>query len=493
MVQREKEGRMKRNSILNSDKKPLEEKFLSSLLLSAVGDSLGWPLEFKKYKPKKRIESFIRWKKLVGGKWWGYIDEILPGEYSDDTQLTLSVARSITSNGDFDPDYFAYLELPLWLNYERGGGKSTKSAVRNLLKKRTVWFTNFYKTKEINYLNAGANGAAMRNLPIALVNIDNEERFIRDTFKNSLITHGHPRAMIGSLLIGAAQIYLIKEEPSFKMFDYIEHLLNKAYCFIKNNKTEEISTWLSVIKNKYKINFCEEFRKYTNEAKDFIQKIPDYLPKKDEEYYSFTKANTLKFKGSGISTTCVAIYLFMKYLSHPKEALINAANFVGSDTDTIASFVGSLIGSYTGTSVDMKLKELISKLQDKEYFIKIAKILWEIYSNKIESSEINRKIEKKESYLKILAWEIGLHELFWEALKEGDRVIHPVLGKGTIEHKTIRKIPKRNDYVAKIFKIKFDCGQTAYFHSRVSKEGTVSGSIAKEIEKNIKADNFFIF
>jgi len=454
----------------------LLEKFKASLILSAVGDSLGWPLEFKTQKPKKEVDSFIKWKKIVGGKWWGYEDEIYPGEYSDDTQLTLAVARSIKVNKEFDPDYFAYLELPLWLDYERGGGKSIKSAAKNLLKKKPAWFKNFYKIKEIDYFHTGANGAAMRNLPIALVNIDNEEGFIFNTFKNSIITHGHPRAIIGSLLIGASQIYLLKnEEPSPKMLDYIEDLLNKAYHLLKDRQDKEISNWLEEIKNEYKVDYPENFRKYINEAKEFIQKIPDYLSKKDEEYYSFTKANTPEFKGSGISTTCVAIYVFMKYLNHVEKALINAANFVGSDTDTIANFVGSLIGAYKGFSIDNKLKELINNLQDKDYLIKIAEYLWNIYSGQVESSKNQRKIERKDSFSKIRDWEKSLRKL--STLKDGDIINHPVLGKGSIECKIIKEIPKKQDYVVKIFKIKFDCGQTAYFHLRVSK---------KEIESIVK-------
>lgn len=461
----------------------LLEKFEAALFFSAIGDSLGWPLEFKKKKLKKRIESFIKWKKLIGGRWWGYEDEILPGEYSDDTQLTLSIARSIRSNGEFDANYFAYLELPLWLHYERGGGKSIKSAARNLLKKKSFWFANFYKTKEIDYFNAGANGAAMRNIPIALVNINNEKRFIIDTIKNALITHGHPRAIIGSLLIGAAQIYLLKNISIDKLLEYILHILNTSSQTIKTINDNKITTWLREVEKKGKINFCQEFDKYLKEASEFIRKIPEYLNKNENTYYNFTKANTPAYKGSGISTTCVAIYMFIKFLEQPKEALIRAANFIGSDTDTIASFVGSLIGSYFGKSVNSKFTELSEQLQDRDYFTKIAHTLWRIYSKKIEIQESSQKIEKLESYLKILAWEFGLHELFWEILQEGDRVIHPVLGKGTIEYKVIKKIAKREDYVAKIFKIKFDCGQTAYFHSRVSKEGTVSKSIAKEIEK----------
>jgi len=463
----------------------LFEKFKASLLLSAVGDSLGWPLEFRKKKPKSKIESFIKWKKLVGGKWWGYLDEIAPGEYSDDTQLTLSVARSIRSNGEFDPSYFAYLELPLWLNYERGGGKSIKSAARNLLKKKTLWFTNFYKTKEINYFNAGANGAAMRNLPIALVNMDKEERFIHDTIKNSLITHGHPRAIIGSLLIGAAQIYLLKNNSTIHLLEYINHILSKSDQEIKHPHDRDISNWLAEINKNLSFDFSKKFNKYIREAVEFINNIPKFLNKEDKDYYSFVKATEPSFKGSGISTTCAAIYMFLKYLDHPDEGLINAVNFVGTDTDTIASFIGSLIGAYLGTSVNQKLKELQDKIQDKNYFIKVAENLWKIYIGETKTIEAQRGTGKTESYLKILAWEIGLHELFWEALKEGDRVIHPTLGKGTIEYKTIKKIRKRDDYVVKIFKIRFDCGQTAYFHSRVSKEGIVSESLAKEAEKGL--------
>ncbi|SHF22149.1 ADP-ribosylglycohydrolase [Thermoanaerobacter uzonensis DSM 18761] len=474
---------MKQLSLFDVNNKFLE-KFQASLVFSGVGDSLGWPLEFSTSKPKKKIESFVKWKKKIGGRWWGYEEEIEPGEYSDDTQLMLSVARSIKSNGEFDPTYFAYLELPLWLNYERGGGKSIKSAAQNIIKREAFWFRNFYKTKEVQYLNAGANGAAMRNLPIALVNVNNEKRFIVDSIKNSLITHGHPRAILGSLIIGAAQIYLLKynPDPIQELFKYIFYILHESVALIENSQDKEIAIWLKEVKNRYKVNIEKDFEKYFKEAQEFIQRIPDYLAKQDEEYYSFIKANNPSFKGSGISTTCAAIYMFIKYLRNPYEALINTANFVGSDTDTIASFVGSLIGAYFGFSVDPKLKELEARLQDREYIIKIGNNLWKTYTGDIEISESLLKVEKKESYLKILAWEIGLHELFWEALKEGDRVIHPTLGKGTIERKVIKQIPRKKDYVAKLFKIKFDCGQTAFFHSRVStKNGLVLESMAREI------------
>src|SRR6266853_2975960 len=170
------ERSLKQNSI------PSLDRFQGAMLCSTVGDALGWPTEFLKpdgnHKPpfELPVHDFVQWKKLVGGRWWGYEQKIAPGEYSDDTQLTLAVARCITEDGEFEPERFAYEELPLWLQYERGGGKSVKTAARKLIGKNASWLRNFYKQGDLNYKNAGANGAAMRNLPIALVSVGDELR-----------------------------------------------------------------------------------------------------------------------------------------------------------------------------------------------------------------------------------------------------------------------------------------------------------------------------
>src|SRR6266702_5785487 len=164
----------KRNGI------PSLDKFEGSLLCSTIGDALGWPTEFLKpvygHEPQFHlpVKDFVSWKKLVGGKWWGYEERIEQGEYSDDTQLTLAVARSIAETGQFEPERFAYEELPLWLQYERGGGRSVKTAARKLIGKNASWLRNFYKQNDLNYRSAGANGAAMRNLPISLVSVRNK-------------------------------------------------------------------------------------------------------------------------------------------------------------------------------------------------------------------------------------------------------------------------------------------------------------------------------
>lgn len=167
-----------------------ETKYKGSIKLSAIGDAMGWITEFEKSQQSlkdkfgtERIENFYTWKKTVGGRFYGFIDTIKAGSYSDDTQLLLAVARSIKKDGHLDHNYFAKIELANWLDYARGGGRTVKTAANKISRKSTNWFNNFYNFKvngeNYDYKESGANGAAMRVLPIALANLGNTEKIKR--------------------------------------------------------------------------------------------------------------------------------------------------------------------------------------------------------------------------------------------------------------------------------------------------------------------------
>jgi ADP-ribosylglycohydrolase len=96
-----------------------------ALFGAAVGDALGWPIE----GPSRRVGgtarvqprlAFAEWTRREGGAWAAHEEEIAPGSYSDDTQLILSLTRSLARE-----DWYQHLtrfELPFWLMYQRGGG-----------------------------------------------------------------------------------------------------------------------------------------------------------------------------------------------------------------------------------------------------------------------------------------------------------------------------------------------------------------------------------
>jgi ADP-ribosylglycohydrolase len=432
------------------------------------------------------VKDFVSWEKLVGGKWWGYDERIEQGEYSDDTQLTLAVARSIAESGQFEPERFAYEELPLWLQYERGGGRSVKTAARRLVGKSTDWQSNFYKQRNLDYKTAGANGAAMRNLPIALVNVDLESCLIKDSFLNSIITHGHPRAILGAILFALAVKYALTASqgiPIASLVEYLREGMNNIGKVIAGD--DRISLWIRKWEQeKEGQSFRQTFKQTYLEALGYLKSIDQYVNAEAKSYYTFVGALEPLTKGSGLATVCVAIYLFLKYLEEPEAALIIAVNMLGSDTDTIGVFLGSLLGAYHGMKVVPT--HLFTRVQDRDYLLKTAKRLHSIAAGEKENfTAENKVIQRTDAYFRILAWEMGLHEMFWDALREGGIVVHPALGRGTITKQEVKPI-KRDGYVAKLIHLKFDCGQSCIFHSRVEHNEKVSESLAQEVARALQ-------
>ena len=94
-----------------------------ALLAFAAGDALGWPQEMPRNTPRHsakgvHVVEFEGWTRRRGGRFQPFEEAILPGEYSDDTQLTLAIARSRTNHGSAWWKAFTRAELPLWTLYD---------------------------------------------------------------------------------------------------------------------------------------------------------------------------------------------------------------------------------------------------------------------------------------------------------------------------------------------------------------------------------------
>lgn len=474
---------------------PPVEKFQGALLLSAIGDALGWPTEFLKTPNGHRlpfelpVRSFVGWHKLVGGKWWGYDQYIEPGTYSDDTQLALAIARSITDEGEFDTERFAYEELPLWLQYEQGGGRSVKTAAHKLIGKNANWLNNFYRQDKLDYREAGANGAAMRNLPIALADVTDEPKIITDSFLNAIITHGHPRAILGTIVFALAINYALTRQVITveDMQQYLHDHMSRIGKIVDTD--DRVGSWIyhwNRAARGEKKPFRQVFLATYNECLGFLKNIQPHLKSDDAAYYTVVGALNPETKGSGLSTVCSAIYLFLKYLTEPVKALTVAANIYGSDTDTISVFLGALLGAYHGLSVIPK--QWREQVQDQDYIVETATRLHSIAAHEPQNYKLLQKLsERRDAYFRILAWEIGLHDMFWDALGEGGIVVHPTLGQGIIAEKIERPI-KREGYTVKLIHIQFDSGQTCMFHSRVRNNEQVSESLTQDLITALQDD-----
>ena len=150
---------------------PRLDKAEGALLALAAGDALGWPQEMPRniqgdLRPQAQLE-FRQWTRRSGGRFQPYEEPIHPGDYSDDTQLTLAVARCRTKYATSWWKALTRIEIPLWTLYERGGGGATKRAANAWIEGTPPWKSK--RTDQVRrYFNAGGNGVAMRVLPHAL-------------------------------------------------------------------------------------------------------------------------------------------------------------------------------------------------------------------------------------------------------------------------------------------------------------------------------------
>ena len=441
-----------------------ETKYKGSIKLAAIGDALGWITEFEKSSENLQskygsnyITSFHNWKKNVGGRFNGYVDSIKAGSYSDDTQLLLAVARSIKKDGIIDQEYFSKTELPNWLLYSRGAGRTIKNAARKIERKSAKWNNNFFTFKAgkttIDYRESGANGAAMRILPIALANFGDPDKIKKEIFANSIITHGHPRAIIGAMLYGYAIDTILRFNPeNFKYTAFLTELGKDIHTklsipFIAESKFMQ---WEYEWNKKAEKSFRELFEDILSEAQEYLRYTYKLIANNISDLEALSKLGCYKneTKGSGTSTVIAGIFLACKYSKEPLKGIEQAVNSIGTDTDSIAAFAGGLIGALHGQEI---IPSKWKSVQDFDYLDKVSDKLLEISENSTTLSNIKYNKELK-----------SLNKINFDNFKEYERVNFSPLGVGTIMEVNRQKTLTKGKFNL-ILKVDFEIGQSCVF------------------------------
>lgn len=442
-----------------------ETRYKNSIQLSAIGDSLGWMTEFEKSKDSikekygvSEIDSFYKWEKYVGGRFNGYLDRIKGGSYSDDTQLLLSVARSIQPNGDIDNVYFSKTELPSWLKYARGAGRTIKNAAKKIERKSATWNNNFFNFKAgkttIDYRESGANGAAMRILPISLANHNDFDKIKENIFANSIVTHGHPRAIVGAILYGLAiDVMLDQKVKSFNYQSYLTELGKDLESKLMLNFINKplfkswILKWNKSSENDFMLIYNETVQEALNSLRDVFKFIRDGKDTKSSLIHFGCYAPSTK--GSGISTVIGGVYLAIKHFQNPEQAILEAVNSIGTDTDSVAAFAGGL----TGCLYDIEIiPDKWKNVQDSLYLNSIAQNLFRISNN----GSLDLTKEEFELNLK------SLNEISSDEYLENEEIFFNPLGKGIITNIDRQKTLTSGKYNL-IIDVDFKIGQTCKF------------------------------
>lgn len=186
------------------DRDRLRDKFRGCLLGLAVGDALGAPLEFL-----ARDEIAARYgtlQDMIGGGWL----ETRPGEFTDDTQMAIAIARSIVRRKEVDPADIATLFVEWFDSRPKDIGNTTIRSLRYLAE-GIAWSEAGSRTLDDLGGSAPSNGSLMRSAPIALACRRDGEELIRSSIDVSRITHADPRACWSCVSLNRAIAALISE------------------------------------------------------------------------------------------------------------------------------------------------------------------------------------------------------------------------------------------------------------------------------------------
>lgn len=375
----------------------------ASALWAAYGDALGFITELADEKKAVRwragtdkIEKAIPWQRKIGG-FNGVLIRFPAGSYSDDTQLRLATSRAISDGGFFDVAAFAKVELPVWSCYALGAGRGTKAATSNLTKKNIQWNTNFFKASKDgrDYIESGGNGAAMRIQPHvwAMAKKSSFDEIAKNVVRNSIVTHGHPHAIIGAVF-HALCLYetLINERiPEPQQW---ESLLDDAstYCFNSVTNDQDIATfWLPEWERRASTAFHLEVSNVLTECKDIMKLVITGVSGHHayEQIVADSGAADPSRRGMGTLTAILALAIAYLHRNEPIQALLVAVNCLKTDTDTIATMAGALLGPVNKSS---QLYEVQDQLLIREEANKLVDI-----------SE--GKISRKFQYPSLLTWQ----------------------------------------------------------------------------------------
>jgi ADP-ribosyl-[dinitrogen reductase] hydrolase len=311
----------------------MRDRFRASFLGIAVGDAMGMPVEMMTAEEIARATD--------GKGVTGFIDPLQtkikgtrslpPGTTTDDTQLTLAVARSLIECRRFDMTDQARKLVQAWADTKFGWGRATKGAAEEI----GQWFLSDGQKGRHPEAPAPApstdgegcgNGVAMKVAPLALRHAavhgsDKDEPLLSEVMELGLMTHGDPRASIAAAALAKA---------------YVLCASGAAATLAGVGIIDRVTDTALILESRYRFY------------------------RANEDTFSSALLWAKKCLGSAavlrnqVGTACFALesvaFAIGTFCRHPADfraGVLEAVN-AGGDADTTASMVGGLIGANLG-------------------------------------------------------------------------------------------------------------------------------------------------
>lgn len=289
------------------------DRYRGTLIWGASGDALGRPGEGRTASQIRerygRLENFRRWRGWRRGP---------IGTVTDDTQMSMCVAKSIIDTGRVDPDDLTE-QFVDWLPSGRGVGRATTAAVIRL---------SYGLPWHAAGANSAGNGAAMRAAPIGLRFPRDPNELLIGAVTSAVVTHRNAMAATSAAMVAAGVAYCAQTDADRLNPDsFVSHIVAAGNCINDQGAPER------------KPGSTRPIR--------LTDRVCDVLSRLDQPHYeAFDYFRNGAFV---LESLPAAIWCFLRYRDDPEEALIIAAS-QGRDADTVASMAGNFIGAYRGAS-----------------------------------------------------------------------------------------------------------------------------------------------
>jgi ADP-ribosyl-[dinitrogen reductase] hydrolase len=164
------------------------KRALGAYLGFAVGDALGATVEFM--TPTEIHHHYGMHRDIIGGGWL----KLKPGQITDDTQMSLALGQSIIDSGGWNARAAADGFVGWLKSKPIDIGNTCRRGIRRYMTEGTL-------ESPPSEGDAG-NGACMRNLPVALATLNDDDAFANATLEQCHITHNHPLSDAATLAMG---------------------------------------------------------------------------------------------------------------------------------------------------------------------------------------------------------------------------------------------------------------------------------------------------
>jgi len=175
---------------------------LGAYLGFAIGDALGATVEFLTAGEIRRQYGELR--DILGGGWL----RLAPGQVTDDTQMCLALGAALLQARGWDLLCVAE-HFSAWLKRRPiDVGNTCRRGINRFLRDGTL-------QAPFHDGDAG-NGALMRNLPLVLYTLRDDEALARLTLQQCHFTHNHPLSDAAALAFGHMTKALLLGEGKFQ-------------------------------------------------------------------------------------------------------------------------------------------------------------------------------------------------------------------------------------------------------------------------------------